>query len=108
MVVVVVVLRWFAAGQFESAGLALSMTVVDRKAGIVGEAHLRASLHGQCSPRAPRGPYGTGARNTSPPFHIPSIGRLFGAETESRVRAFQRRNMLVPDGIVGPQELGGT
>nr|CUV36644.1 protein of unknown function [Ralstonia solanacearum] len=43
-------MRWFAAGQFESAGLALSMTVVDRKAGIVGEAHLRASLHGQCSP----------------------------------------------------------
>ncbi|AXV72257.1 peptidoglycan-binding domain-containing protein [Ralstonia nicotianae] len=32
----------------------------------------------------------------------------FGAETESRVRAFQRRNTLVPDGIAGSQELDGS
>ncbi|MET2524394.1 peptidoglycan-binding domain-containing protein [Ralstonia pseudosolanacearum] len=60
-------------------------------------------------PRAPRGPYGTGARNTHPLLStFRASDGSFGAETESRVRAFQRRSMLVPDGIVGPQELGGT
>jgi peptidoglycan hydrolase-like protein with peptidoglycan-binding domain len=35
-----------------------------------------------------------------PPLHVDSV---FGPKTEVRVKEFQRRNKLTPDGIVGPK-----
>jgi hypothetical protein len=54
-------------------------------------------------PTVRRGSTGEAVRQLQQALHIDPADGIFGAGTEAAVRAFQRRNGLVPDGIVGPK-----
>jgi hypothetical protein len=54
-------------------------------------------------PTIRRGSTGEAVRQLQLALHIEPADGIFGAGTEASVRAFQRLNGLVPDGIVGPK-----
>jgi hypothetical protein len=54
-------------------------------------------------PTVRRGSMGEAVRQLQQALHIEPADGIFGAGTEAAVRALQRQNGLVPDGIVGPK-----